>query len=258
MEQTNLDNILKVWKARNTILKPSEQTYDLDIVDQISSLFAPNTFYYYIINFIDYKFVHAGGAWHEILEIDKEEVTLEDLLNKLHPEDASLLYKKEQISLNFKLNCISKEEITKYKTVYLWRVLLKNGVVKTILHQAQALDVSEDGKVQNVLSVDVDVSHLNVPFDHNVSFISNDRPSYTGIDPEKPMCLDNSSFKNQFTVRELEVVEKISMGYSSKEIANCFDISEETVKTHRRNILKKSDCENILQLITKCIREGLI
>ena len=46
---------------------------------------------------------------------------------------------------------------------------------------------------------------------------------------------------SEITSRELEVIQLISNEFSSREIANLLYISEETVKSHRKNIRKKAE-----------------
>lgn len=59
------------------------------------------------------------------------------------------------------------------------------------------------------------------------------------------------------TNREVEIVQCIVKGLSSKDIARLLYISPATVETHRKNILKKSGCKNSAELTYWAIREGL-
>jgi DNA-binding NarL/FixJ family response regulator len=51
------------------------------------------------------------------------------------------------------------------------------------------------------------------------------------------------------TDREIEIVQQIAEGKTSKQIADLLFISVHTVETHRRNILKKTGKHNIDELI---------
>ena len=52
------------------------------------------------------------------------------------------------------------------------------------------------------------------------------------------------------TKRETEIVELISQGYSSLNIAAELHISEDTVRQHRSNIFRKcDDPKNVVQLL---------
>lgn len=50
--------------------------------------------------------------------------------------------------------------------------------------------------------------------------------------------------------RELEILKLVSEGYNSKQIADKIFLSEFTVNTHRRNMLRKTNQPNVAALIT--------
>ncbi|MEP1035273.1 response regulator transcription factor [Ekhidna sp.] len=62
----------------------------------------------------------------------------------------------------------------------------------------------------------------------------------------------------QLTKREIEVLNDISNGLKSQEIADKLFISERTVEAHRGNIMKKLHAKNMAELIKKAMNLGLI
>ena len=58
--------------------------------------------------------------------------------------------------------------------------------------------------------------------------------------------------------RELEVLELISLSYSTNEIASLLYISPETAKSHRKNLLVKLDARNSAGLIRKAFEFGFL
>ena len=60
------------------------------------------------------------------------------------------------------------------------------------------------------------------------------------------------------TSREKEILELISQGYSTKEIALRLFVSQETVKSHRRHLFSKFSAKNSPHLIQRAISDGLI
>ncbi|NII84749.1 helix-turn-helix transcriptional regulator [Pedobacter riviphilus] len=58
--------------------------------------------------------------------------------------------------------------------------------------------------------------------------------------------------------REVEIVHLLSMGYNSKEIGGMLFISEHTVNTHRRNMVRKLDLKNSYQLIVWAFKERIL
>jgi DNA-binding NarL/FixJ family response regulator len=63
---------------------------------------------------------------------------------------------------------------------------------------------------------------------------------------------------NDLTERELEVLRRIALGRSNKEIGETLFISEETVKSHVGKILAKLHAENRAQAIVQALKRGLL
>ncbi len=68
---------------------------------------------------------------------------------------------------------------------------------------------------------------------------------------------DNTAGLNQLSEREIEVINQIRDGLSSKEIADRLAISIKTVEVHRHNILKKLKVKNTASLINFINSSGL-
>lgn len=64
--------------------------------------------------------------------------------------------------------------------------------------------------------------------------------------------------KERITKRELQVLELLSRGFSSIEIADTLFISRNTVDFHRRQLLKKAESKNIAELIGNAYRQGIL
>lgn len=60
------------------------------------------------------------------------------------------------------------------------------------------------------------------------------------------------------TTREKEILDLISRGFSTKEIAMKLYISEETVKSHRHHLFSKFSARNSPHLIQKALNEGIL
>ena len=63
---------------------------------------------------------------------------------------------------------------------------------------------------------------------------------------------------NRITKRELQILDLLSRGMSSNEIAAELFISHNTVDFHRRQLLKKTDSKNIADLIGNAYRLGIL
>jgi len=58
--------------------------------------------------------------------------------------------------------------------------------------------------------------------------------------------------------REIEIVQLLCEGLSSKQIAQCLHVSPKTIENHRYNIYRKCDVDNIAALIRHAIQRGLV
>ncbi|MES3016463.1 MAG: LuxR C-terminal-related transcriptional regulator [Bacteroidota bacterium] len=58
--------------------------------------------------------------------------------------------------------------------------------------------------------------------------------------------------------REGEILQLLSNGYNSREIADRLFISEFTVQTHRKNMLRKMGFRNFYQLLCWAIKQGVV
>ena len=58
--------------------------------------------------------------------------------------------------------------------------------------------------------------------------------------------------------RESEVLELISLGLTTKEIAESLFLSDHTIISHRKNLLIKMDVKNTAGLVRRAFEKGLL
>jgi DNA-binding NarL/FixJ family response regulator len=71
------------------------------------------------------------------------------------------------------------------------------------------------------------------------------------------ISLKNLADVQRLTKRELQVLQLIADGNSTKEIAATLEVSVKTIETHRKQIMDKLSIRTIAGLTKYCIREGL-
>jgi DNA-binding NarL/FixJ family response regulator len=59
-------------------------------------------------------------------------------------------------------------------------------------------------------------------------------------------------------MRELQVLRRLAMGHTNREIAHAYSLSIKTVDTYRARLLKKLDLRNNAELIRFAIQNSLI
>ena len=67
----------------------------------------------------------------------------------------------------------------------------------------------------------------------------------------------HQQFIGFFSKRELEIIGLIKDGLSSKMIAGEIHISQHTVQTHRKNIMRKIGGGNMTELLSFCKQNGI-
>ncbi|MGY6649578.1 response regulator transcription factor [Wenyingzhuangia sp. IMCC45574] len=126
-----------------------------------------------------------------------------------------------------------------------------------ILHQGMVIQEGEEGKLAYSLLIHTDIEHITNINPRTISLFGfNGYPLFIGVDP-----FEDFEFKekaNLYTTRETEVLRLTGSGYSNKEVADALFLSEETIKSHKKNILAKSDCKNITEVVTRCVKNGWI
>lgn len=72
------------------------------------------------------------------------------------------------------------------------------------------------------------------------------------------VTMSKCKLSERLTIREIEVLKLICNGLSSEQIAKELNLSYDTIKWHRSNILSKTGCKNTASLIMHSIRTSLV
>jgi len=81
----------------------------------------------------------------------------------------------------------------------------------------------------------------------------------TYIDPAiSRQMLQAAGASEVLTARETEVLRRVALGLSNKDIAAALGVGEETVKTHVTHVLSKLHVENRAQAIVQALKRGLV
>lgn len=257
MDKESISKIKDAWKL-NEVARPVKTELYLNIIEQVAALFSAGRFYYYILNSDTYEIEYIDPRVESILGIRAKDWSLDKAFELIHPEDLKQMHKKEAKVVDFILNKIPVDDILRYKVVYVLRFRHADGSYRTILQQTKTLTLSEDGKAQQVLGIHTDVSYLNMPIDHKISFIGEDRPSFYALSTDDDFIPEEYDYHKLFTPREKEILRNIAKGKSFGEIAEILNVSPHTINTHKKNILRKTDCKNTTELIARCVRLGII
>ncbi|HET8827987.1 MAG TPA: LuxR C-terminal-related transcriptional regulator [Pelobium sp.] len=243
------DETKKIWHqiAKNNI--SDNFSFELEIHKKLLNIFHVGDFYYYIFNCSTTQAEFVSETVKQILGIKEfEDFNIEFLLTHIHPEDLNYFIEFEKKVTQF-FNQLPPEKVLKYKVSYDYRIKKMNGKYIRLLQQVVPIQSDEHGSVLRVLGVHTDITHLKKTNGSTLSFIGLDgEPSYNDV------CQGYTQFairKEIFTKREKEIMELIGMGKNSTEIADKLFISKHTVDTHRKNMMKKTGANSLIELLHK-------
>ena len=223
----------------------------------VENLYSPGPSFQYIFDFPSRSFSFVSEGVKPLFGEAPEAFSVEEYTSRIHPDDFQHFVRCEEIAGHFLFNHINKQEIPHYKLSYQLRFKEADGDYKLHLRQAIALSVDEDYNLSTVFANQSDISHITGLNNRKISFIHIlGGKSYFGIGDI--MDLSREQPKLSISNREVEILKLISEGFSSKEIAEYLHIAIETVGTHRKNILAKTDFKNLTQAAIHYVREGLI
>ncbi|WP_439883164.1 LuxR C-terminal-related transcriptional regulator [Pontibacter sp. MBLB2868] len=170
------------------------------------------------------------------LEEIKEMGGLEYMYKIVHPDDHSIPDDSIDYYKNF--------NGTEYGGVF--RAKHKNAKeYKWFIGWARAFHKNEEGKVKEILCVDVDMS-----------------PQMNTGEQLVQALRENLKNKNRLLIknlrkREVEILNLVCKGMSTRAIAEKLYISTNTVSTHRKNIQQKLGTNNVADLVSLAKEAGL-
>ncbi len=93
-----------------------------------------------------------------------------------------------------------------------------------------------------------------------IQAVSNDR-HYWSVEVTKALVNVASNTRptnNELTERELDVLKLLASEYTSKQIAGKLFISERTVETHRKNLMRKTNSTTTIGLLKYALSNNLV
>lgn len=228
---------------------------EIELYKKLLSTFLGGDFYYFIYNCAIAQVELTSNSITKILGINSpEDFTIEFILEHIHPEDLPYFFDFENEVTAF-FSRLPVEKVLKYKVNYQYRIRRIDGSYIRIMQQALPIQTNEEGTAVRMLNIHTDISHLRVENNSTLSFI--------GLEGE-PSILNYAYSKNfpktkdRLTKKENEILRLLVTGKTSYEVANTLFISKNTVDTHRKNMLKKTKCRTMVELMMMCMKDNAV
>lgn len=203
--------------------------------------------YYFVLNCITTDIEQYSDDFTRVLGYSHKEFSFEKLIQIVHPDDAAIFMAHEQLALKFCLNTpIEKQK--QFKTVHDFRIRKKSGAYIRVMQQAVAYELT-DTCVLKTLVHHFDISTIKSSEVCQLHFIDQLGKETVYNVTEETVLQTPASFS--LTKREREILYQLDKGYNSEQIAENLFISVHTVRTHRKNLLNKTNSENTIELLQK-------
>lgn len=255
MEKTKaISEMYKLWENIGTEFPQVNIELEIELYKKLLEIVQVGPSYFFLFNPSIRKVEYVSDKVTPVLGIPTYEFTLEYMLKNMHPDDLNFMADYEASVVAFKSK-LAKDKLTKYKSRYNYRLLNNNGDYVHIIQQSITVAVAEDDKVLLNLVFHTDVSEIMEFKRLKLSFIGLEgEPSYLNIDSKATFSKKNEVLSK----REIEVLKLLVEGNRSEDIAEILHRSVHTIRNHRKNMLSKTGCVNVQELLVKALRKGWI
>lgn len=258
MEKNNLENhaLQKVWNGYSDFFNNKHQILQAPAIEKlISDMFSVGRFYYYVLNITDSTLTNHHENMLAMHGLKKFPLHLKEVLELVHPDDMGFVMAAEKMCLEKMLEIDGFAYQQELKSSYCFRMKTGKGNYEMFHHQAIHTLKDKEGKLLQVVNIHTNISHLNKenPYTVLISGIGN-RKDFHQMHYNKQKELPS----NVLTKREIEILGYIAKGYSASQISEHLNISFYTARTHRKNILRKTESKNVLELVKKCFQWGYL
>lgn len=245
----------EIWHNQGFASEAEALQFELDLHKRLLGLFGVGDFYYYVFNVKKLGFEFISDQFQPITGWNAATFDLQKFLACIHPDDQAFYVNSQQAISKQLVSQVSAEELYYYKVSLDFRFQCADGSYKRMLQQTVSLRQDDAGAQLYTLGIHTDISYMKTDLKPVLSIIGLEgRPSWYNIEPERVF---ESSQSPALTRRELEIARLLCLGMSSAEIAQQLHLSDLTVATHRKNILRKLGVSNTVGLVQYLVKSGL-
>jgi DNA-binding CsgD family transcriptional regulator len=184
------------------------------------------------------RYIYISAKLEELAGLDPElfltENGIEYSLSRIHPDHIGPLLQFNQTMVNYNM-------ATDVANIYTGlNYLYKNGreEYEQVLQRGVALEHDNYGKPSLVLNIINYIGHIKKRNSLNGTIISNNEVILLSYNVEKGIMESPKTISEQ----EKKIIKLLAQGQDTREIAHKLNITEQTVYTHRRNLIRKTEC----------------
>lgn len=261
----NHRTIAEIWRKEYSPRISKYSKFEVsDYFKRIATLFAPGESFFYILNMHNLELDYVAPEVTNFFGIEPSYINMGILLKAALPKEFESLERKEMVIKDFFYHYLDASERMNYKIAYTYEMHDHKGNKRIMLMQATVISLAENNTPLHILAIHSDISHLVNRSTTTVSFIHlKGGESFYNLPTkkgkfQKELGKSEPDITVSLTPRETEIVELLSKGWKTEQIAEKLILSTHTVRTHRRNILAKTGCKNTAELIAESMVAGIV
>lgn len=246
----NLQLLFKMWKEFEERIDQRPPKINT-AVQNLASIFTFGQNYLFKITIKDLKLIEVQESYKEIHGAENFPEKLGDLMDLIHPDDMEFIIFAERWGLK---KLLKSDDLSRHKIGYFIRMRVKDGSYGIFFHQTYYLRDNLKTKFKECVYSHTYFKDVVSTMSYEIKIYDTDTNKivhHTIFIPSQNLIF------NRLTPRELEVLKLIAKGMTDKEISEELFLSYNTVRTHRKNILRKTETKNSIELMKRCNEIGL-
>lgn len=212
----------------------------------------PSASFLFVFDFIKMKYLFVSESVKDITGYSAKQWRdggIDWIVTTLYEQDAKRLTKLHAALFNFYYT-IPIPERKHYKYAYEYHLVRKDGMPIWLLQQGSFIEICADGKPAITFDILTDITQFKKDKGMRLTMSKDNKNGCVLYFPIEGDVV--------FSKREIEILNLISLGLSSKKIGDRLYISSHTVDTHRRNMLKKTAKKDSTELVYYAKENGLL
>jgi DNA-binding CsgD family transcriptional regulator len=212
---------------------------------------------FFIMDHSTMKYPYVSDNFEAITGYSAEKLYNEGIyyiLGSLHPDDLAR-FKAITNTLLDTIAPLPKSDILECCMSYDYRIRFADGTYHSMLQHNIPLTLNEEKKIVHVLTVLCDISMFKRNFNTAYRVVVHK-------DESNPVTIAEGTIGNapqpKISLREKEIIKLTAKGMTEKQIAELLCISIQTVKTHRKNLLQKTQVKNSAELVSYSLANLII
>lgn len=239
------------WETlfRETLGKSIREPFKgaIKIDNQILELFDHSNQCFFLGDYSSLRMLYVSPNLVNVLGYTPEEFDFGKLFDIIHPDDSKAVFEIGKMVLSRELTYIAGGSNRHVALYMAYRAARKNGKY-TRISLTVSRHTDPEGGIYDMAEIR-DISHVRCGT--VVMFALLGGKPFKDLPQESREGLSISR-------REQEIIYYISRGYTSRKIAYELNLSEFTVNTHRKNIMRKTGTSNMVDMLLFAASNGII